>query len=83
MQAELIMEQIRRFGETGEMESVCTHHFRPVFSGSCGCPETAGRHFLLEHIRQQSELLYNIENEEWTYKADRNENGYLGVWILL
>ncbi len=22
-------------------------------------------------------------DEEWTYKADRNENGYLGVWILL
>ncbi len=50
-QAELIMEQIRRFGGTGEVETVCTHPFRPVFSGSCGCPGTAGGHILTEHDR--------------------------------
>ena len=29
------------------------------------------------------EAVFRDEEEEWTYKADRNENGYLGVWILL
>ena len=29
------------------------------------------------------EAVSRDEEEEWTYKADRNENGYLGVWILL
>lgn len=29
------------------------------------------------------EAVFRDEAEEWTYKADRNEDGYLGVWILL
>ncbi len=29
------------------------------------------------------EAVFRDDEEEWTYKADRNENGYLGVWILL
>lgn len=29
------------------------------------------------------EAVFRDEEEEWTYKADRNEDGYLGVWILL
>ena len=29
------------------------------------------------------EATFRDGDEEWTYKADRNENGYLGVWILL
>lgn len=29
------------------------------------------------------EAAFRDGGEEWTYKADRNENGYLGVWILL
>ena len=69
-QAELIMEQIRRFGETGEAEAVCTHSFRPVFSGSCGCHETAGSHLFPEHDRQQSEMLYNTENTMF-YQVDQ------------
>ena len=29
------------------------------------------------------EAVFRDEEEEWTYKADRNADGYLGVWILL
>ncbi|MBR5165203.1 MAG: hypothetical protein IKW87_06565 [Ruminococcus sp.] len=29
------------------------------------------------------EATFRNEDEEWTYKADRNEDEYLGVWILL
>ena len=29
------------------------------------------------------EAVFRDEEEEWTYRADRNGNGYLGVWILL
>ena len=29
------------------------------------------------------EATFRDGDEEWTYVADRNENGYLGVWILL
>lgn len=29
------------------------------------------------------EAVFRDEKEEWTYKADRNKEGYLGVWILL
>ena len=29
------------------------------------------------------EAVFRDQEEEWTYKADRNEDGYLGVWILL
>lgn len=29
------------------------------------------------------EAVFRDGDEEWTYRADRNENGYLGVWILL
>ena len=29
------------------------------------------------------EAVFRDGEEEWTYKADRNEDGYLGVWILL
>ena len=29
------------------------------------------------------EAVFSDQKEEWTYQADRNEEGYLGVWILL
>ena len=29
------------------------------------------------------EAVFCDGDAEWTYRADRNENGYLGVWILL
>ena len=29
------------------------------------------------------EAVFRDQEEEWTYVADRNEEGYLGVWILL
>ncbi len=29
------------------------------------------------------EATFRDGDEEWTYKADRNSDGYLGVWILL
>ena len=29
------------------------------------------------------EAVFRDEEEEWTYQADRNEDGYLDVWILL
>lgn len=29
------------------------------------------------------EATFRDGDEEWTYKADRREDGYLGVWILL
>ncbi len=29
------------------------------------------------------EATFRDGDEEWTYVADRNENGCLGVWILL
>ena len=29
------------------------------------------------------EAVFRDDEEEWIYKADRNEDGYLGVWILL
>ena len=77
-QAELMMEQIRRFGETDEAEAVCTHPFHPVFSGSCGCPEAADSPMLHEHDRQQSEMLYNIENTMF-YQVDHPEDELIMV----
>ena len=29
------------------------------------------------------EAVFSDQEEEWTYHADRNKEGYLGVWILL
>ena len=29
------------------------------------------------------EATFRDGGEEWTYKADRNASGYLGVWILV
>lgn len=29
------------------------------------------------------EAVFRDDEEEWTYKADRNKDGFLGVWILL
>ncbi|MCR4646737.1 MAG: hypothetical protein K5695_15220 [Oscillospiraceae bacterium] len=29
------------------------------------------------------EATFTDGDAEWTYRADRNEDGYLGIWILL
>ena len=29
------------------------------------------------------EAVFRDGDEEWTYKADRNKDGYLGIWIPL
>lgn len=69
-QAALIMEQIRHFRQTGVNEAVCTHPFRPVLSESCGCPETINEQIAAIHDRQQSEMMYNIENSLF-YQVDQ------------
>ena len=69
-QAALIMEQIRRFRETGEAEAVCIHPFRPVLSESCGCPEAVNEQIRTIHNQQQSEMMYNIENTLF-YQVDQ------------
>ena len=69
-QAELIIEEINRFYENGEAEAVRVHPFRPVLSGSCGCPEAINEHILSLHSRQKSEMQYNIENAMF-YQVDQ------------
>ena len=61
-QAALIMEQIRCFYSTGKNTAVSRHHFRPVFSESCGCPKAVNEQIQTINTLQQSEMMYNVEN---------------------
>ena len=69
-QAALVMNLIRRCSETGESAGVCTHHFRPVFSESCGCPKVINEQIQTINTLQQSEMMYNVENTLF-YQVDQ------------
>ena len=33
--------------------------------------------------KDRYEAVFRDSEEEWTYKAERNKDGFLGVWVLL
>ncbi len=43
--------------------------------------EKDARSITEQTILNHYEAVFRDRQEQWTYRADRNENGYLGVWV--
>jgi len=61
-QARLIMELLRNQAGKDERTAVLPYRFRPVLSESCGCPKAVNEKIQAMNIQQQSEMMYNFEN---------------------